>query len=189
MEAKTCSPDLAWTAFLYVAGELPEDDRQAFEQLLAEDTAAQDAVVEAVRLSETIIAAEDQHIIAFPVTKREASRSNWKSWVPAAAAAVLLIVGLKVANQEGLVGPQANSVIAANSKSTAIYELWSHPDDGLLANEVGSESFEGLDESSDGELSDETSLEVPGWMLVAVANEANDSADPQPWQEDEAEPN
>jgi len=57
---KPASNDLDWLAFRYVAGELPDDEAASFESLLADDQAARDAVVQAVELSQTILAAQVQ---------------------------------------------------------------------------------------------------------------------------------
>jgi anti-sigma factor RsiW len=49
---------LDWLAFRYVAGELSSDETAAFEQRLADDQAACDAVVRAMQLCEAIALAE-----------------------------------------------------------------------------------------------------------------------------------
>ena len=47
---KTQNDSLAWDAFQYVAGEMDDQQRVAFESMLAEDQRALDAVADAVEL-------------------------------------------------------------------------------------------------------------------------------------------
>jgi len=51
------SNDLRWRAFAYISEEMPVDDRAAFEELLAVDQTAREAVAEAVAFNATVRAA------------------------------------------------------------------------------------------------------------------------------------
>ena len=64
MNESVSQADLPLQAFRYLAGELPTAEAEAFEQLLAGDAAAQQALVDAVQLTAALQAG-----VVEPVTR------------------------------------------------------------------------------------------------------------------------
>jgi hypothetical protein len=85
---------LSWLAFRYLAGELAPIDEAAFEESLACDQAAREALAEAVELLEAVwLAGLDARPIA-PIPRRSRA-TRALGWLAVAAAACLaVIVGL-----------------------------------------------------------------------------------------------
>ena len=54
---------LDWLAFCYVSGELDGDERTAFENRLADDQVAREAVARAVELTEAVAVIEDAEAV------------------------------------------------------------------------------------------------------------------------------
>ncbi len=91
----TTRHDRNWEAFRYVSGEMPEEDRRAFELRLPDDASLCDAVEQAVELNEAICLAS-RAIVDVPPRP-----STWdtlcrrpEAWAAALAACVLLAVGI-----------------------------------------------------------------------------------------------
>lgn len=53
------SQNLDWLAFRYIANEMSDDERDAFESRLADEQAAREAVAAAVELSQTVLLVEE----------------------------------------------------------------------------------------------------------------------------------
>jgi ferric-dicitrate binding protein FerR (iron transport regulator) len=87
--------DLQWTAYRYSAGELSADDSLRFEDRLATDQVAREALASAVALSETVCAIErDGAASRVAVMPAETVRRSWRQpagWVAVAAAACLAL--------------------------------------------------------------------------------------------------
>lgn len=73
----TNSPDqdLDWLAFRYIADEMTDDERAAFEARLEQDQPAREAVAGSVELSQTLAAAE--HLLESPVVASADRRAVW----------------------------------------------------------------------------------------------------------------
>jgi len=114
-------PTLQATALRYAAGDLPPDESESFELLLATDEAAQDALAEAVRLSAAAIGqAPPAPTPSFRDRVRDrvlASRRTPLVWAAggAAAVAVATVVGLQLSHPEPTKPPetQASPVVPA----------------------------------------------------------------------------
>ena len=84
--------DLQWTAFLYIAGELPAADLAAFEARLGDDQSAREAVAAAVELAGAAFLAGDGPILALPRRSPVARRVLAASLAAVAAAACLFLI-------------------------------------------------------------------------------------------------
>ena len=187
--------DLDWMAFQYVSGDLTADDTVRFEELLANDLSACEAVARHVMICETIATtplisvatpAEQVSVKHIPqptvtITKTstnavaaERSASRWAGVVSAAAC-----LGLAV--RIGLVssGPPAN-VTALVSTNDQLVQYWvdMKQDVDESVDLVDSHSEE-LSVWSESYLAANDSELMPAdWMLAAVStSEMNDDAD------------
>ncbi|MDA7878904.1 hypothetical protein N9B09_01380 [bacterium] len=92
------SKDLNWLAFCYIADELDQTERMAFESRLLECEDAREAVVDAVRDSQTLygtLQSESQplaHGVNLAAPKQATHTLRWTATLVATAAAVLLAV-------------------------------------------------------------------------------------------------
>ena len=150
--------DLDWQAFRYVANELAEPELAAFESLLAHDQLAREAVVKAVELTHTILAAESLLPVAAAQRAAFQRYGDWSTsltWFTLGAAACLALMWT-LQN-----GPFLNRAAV----SSELAEVWSTQ----LANTAD-------DSVSNSELSEETTdtelvlLHEPasGWMMEAI---------------------
>lgn len=72
----SASDELLWQAFRYVAGEMTDDEAEAYEVDLAENASACEAVARAVRIRQCVYAVEcERRPISAPVPASKASRS------------------------------------------------------------------------------------------------------------------
>jgi hypothetical protein len=67
--------DLDWLALQYVSGEMNEVESAEFEERLADDQAAREAVASAVELVQTVSAAE--HLVELPIVTTAARQASW----------------------------------------------------------------------------------------------------------------
>ncbi|MFQ5731265.1 MAG: hypothetical protein ACE5KM_04840, partial [Planctomycetaceae bacterium] len=96
--------DLEWTAFRYVANELSAEEAAAFEQRLADDQAAREAVARCVEMTHAVVAlaeAEEAHVLATP-SAAGSRRGVWS--VVACVAAVAAVcsafwIGMRYSNR------------------------------------------------------------------------------------------
>jgi anti-sigma factor RsiW len=82
----TWSPrdELEWTAFRYIANELPEADVAAFERQLADDQKAREAVARCVQITHAVVALEEARSPASPPAEPEGDRRRQRRWSVAA---------------------------------------------------------------------------------------------------------
>lgn len=168
--------DLGQQALLYVLGELADDQASAFEERLATDLAACEAVASATRFAMTLsAAAANEATVAAPV-RTNAPRLRSRSWVALAgaatsAAAVLIAMWL---SPTAVKTPQ----LARQDHSAAeLVSLW----------RISSQAAAAETDDLDVEVG-EPNLEVgvPNWLLTAVSLEqgAASSTDSSVSQED-----
>ena len=151
--------DLNWLAFRYIADELDQTERMAFESRLLDCENAREAVVDAVRDSQTLyetLKSESQPLVNLAVPKQATHMRRWTAAIVATAAAALLAV-----NCWSIISPPSTPVIASES-------------DGLAAAWV-----ETLVTMSDTELDEFINEEFPqtevvtdeldNWMFVALS--------------------
>jgi hypothetical protein len=164
---------LDWLAFLYVAGELPPDELDDFERRLASEQLARDAVSRAVKLTQTIRAAEEiRPAAALPMRRLQHKRSLGlaiclSACVLAAVACHLLLRGgLSPWNPVSEGTPPTDAELAFVWCETRSETAEQPSDMGTLLPIDNSDDSPTLPEN----VSD---LVVPNWMLSAVAIEAD----------------
>ena len=158
--------ELSWLAFQYVAGDFSTADAEAFEERLATDQAAREAVAEAVALFHAVCEAEAAEP-AVAVAKRTAWSPSfvWRT-VVAIAAAVLLAgtLNLNPFNQRSQGGASV----------PALANAWTSVRENFAGEENPSASVSGSAVLTEAELAvaEEDlafSTEAPSWMTAAVA--------------------
>lgn len=179
--------ELTWQAFQYVAGELSVTDADLFEERLADDQAAREAVAQAVALFHTVCAVE----AAEPVVAVREPNSRRALLVPAItlalAAAILLGVSLNF---------QLFSRSSPDSKNVAIVtpalaDAWSAVRADFASDEHASQAVPASAVLTDTELAiaEEDlalSTDAPSWMTAAVlglsdkSTQPLDAVEPQP---------
>lgn len=179
--------DFLLTASLYYRDELPEPERAAFELQLSRDDVAQNALVEAVLIEESLLAivsdaaAQPVLLRTIPVTKRGHSHG----WSRAAAVmASVIVIGLMFAAEFLAPADRVDEPALANLDDVSAISLWSQ----ISENEshAGTEfpAADVMDESLLANASEE--LTVPEWMYVLVEVSQND-AEIELLQDDEEE--
>ncbi len=162
------SSDLHWLAYRYVADEMSNDEREAFESRLAEDQAAREAVAASVELIGAVVMAER----LAPAARTR--RPRVRTWYAAAACLALAVGGSVWAlrpRTPGVPGVVARPQMPTNG---AVALAWS----GLQASgedesPASSDLIAWIDEpvnATDGSMlssADESSL--PGWLVEAAA--------------------
>jgi hypothetical protein len=139
--------ELEWLAFRYISNELPADEVELFEQRLAHDQAAREAVAQAVQLSLAVAGAGG----GVAPLRRPAYRTIVR-WL-AAAAAVLIAATMFYRSYRR--SWELERVAKFWAKSVAQAEVTTNGDLGLLAGDAAS-----LDEDAD--------VTVPTWVIEAV---------------------
>ena len=128
MNQENFENDLDWLAFRYISDELPEEERDLFEQSLAENQAAREAVANAMQQSQLMYAVFDTQSsdVADAVSVGEKSspgsnshrhisrRSLSRTLLNLAAAMLLMVGGLvwysQVSHDSGAYGPVGRAV-------------------------------------------------------------------------------
>jgi hypothetical protein len=186
MHETTPSPDeLNWQAFRYIAGEMNATEQERFEQLLAEDQPARQAVAAAVELSQASVLAlgmSQPPVWRAPVWGGVEQRHRWMGWV-VGVAACLALVAAWLAQREA-------PVQSASLQSEALALQWSEVReqqhelaDAALA-DPSPESILSTDEPEPLDawpLADDNAAVAPDWMLAAVfeQRELGDSEESQ----------
>jgi hypothetical protein len=141
--------EVDWQAFLYVSGDMTSADAEAFEDRLATDQEAREAVAAAVELLDRLAASRPtstRDLPALPAPDRSARRV-----AAAATIAASLLVFWSLARSPQ--GPASPSGEEARQLISFWSEAWSPGENGAA------------DATADDEDSEVT---VPSWMLAAV---------------------
>jgi anti-sigma-K factor RskA len=155
---KLTQTELDWLAFRYVAGELPASEAESFESLLADEQTARDAVVHAVELSQTILAAEvslaseNEKIGLLSVSPAAETGRAWStqlSWLASGVAAALLVA---LALNSGA-APQARPPVSPELARAWLKQTQS--DETVFENVPSVES-------------EMVTADIPDWMVDAV---------------------
>lgn len=160
MNKEPTENSLDWLAFCYVADELSDDERAAFEMRLATDQAAREAVAAAVELSlatQLVLAEAEPPVVTKPESPDETYRRGW--WSVALACGGLL--ALVVMNQ--LVWRPSPAPEAARDLAV----VWSEtlPDSAETVSDDTNDN-----ETLLGELNgEEEEMDLPTWMIAAVS--------------------
>lgn len=154
-----------WLAMQYVLGELSESEQQAFEDRLADDLAACEAVMRASRLLLTTreVMTEAQPapvLVAVATSPIKPQRNSWLVVVVSSAAvAMLCLLGLQTPTKT--VG-----VARLTGHDPAAAELVSLWHSGMAAADSDADELDELADAAG-------DVAVPGWMLAAVSFEAD----------------
>jgi ferric-dicitrate binding protein FerR (iron transport regulator) len=144
--------ELDWLAFRYIAGELTRAESEAFEQRLARDHAACEAVARAVTLTSAIVAGRGE---SRPAVVPYASRLRSARWIAAAAAVLLAALTIFVARPRLPLGESSDELTVAGvwAESALAHGEWSP--------EFGDDTDQGGDDASD--------IALPDWLIEAVS--------------------
>jgi hypothetical protein len=185
------SNDVEWLAFCYVANEMPVDQRDRFEERLANDQAAREAVATAVDLTQTIAGIESVEHSIQVATPPSRGAQVWQraTWIATAVAACLAIVlGYQLvshvlSNGNGQPGGVAEEDLDSGSDSSELAQAWVEASDDsseLLLVEASTDNSNGeaLEDSafSDSIVEPET-VETPDWMMAAVSGMSGESSE------------
>jgi anti-sigma factor RsiW len=136
----------------YALGELAGTEALEFETRLETDQAARDALADAVILSSAVRQLPRPSRSTAPVHQPAARRSRIATMVSCAAACLLLIVLIKLPNNDRPIAHR-NGV-----EATTIFGTWS---------DLGEEEISHFD--TDADLArDDSSSDIPDWMVAAV---------------------
>lgn len=171
--------DVEWLAFCYVANEMPVGQRDRFEERLANDQAAREAVATAVELTQTIAGIESiEHSIQV-ATRPSRGAQVWQraTWIATAVAACLAIVlGYQLvshvlSNGNGQPGGVAEEDLDSRSDSGELAQAWVEAgDDSSEILSADSSSEEVLEDSEFSEsMAERDAVETPDWMMAAVS--------------------
>ena len=174
--------ELGFEAFRYVAGEMSDAESAEFEERLAIDQPAREAVARAVEIAQAVTVLGPQAVVAggaeFANRRRDARRSALVTLVATVAACIAVAVALDPfgrterdpSRDEGM----AQSARPANA--ARLVEFWTDADDLLSPADAAAvpEGFSWLDEptsageNGSGENGSESDF---AWMLAAVSAE------------------
>lgn len=184
--------DVHWQAFRYVAGEMSEVEAGRFEEQLALDQSAREAVATAAQLAQTVALTESQQpltlrpAVAARSEKRMLRAAVWMGLGAAACLAIVLSAGWLDFSPEAPVvernkGPQP---VISDEEATELAMSWIATKNELAdrADEGQDSLIDSLDAAGDeamaiemmGEENDEG--ETPSWLLLAVREEQGEPA-------------
>lgn len=165
--------ELAWLAFRYVAGELSDADADLFEDRLADDQTAREAVAEAVSLFHTVCAAEATqplHAVSRGAGARRITQTIvWRTAL-AISAAVLLALTVSLNPFTSETSPSTQNLAAV---TPALADAWSTVRRDFVNDENAAHSVAASLVLTEAELAlaedDLTiSTDAPSWMTAAV---------------------
>lgn len=148
-----------WLAVRYVLGELPADAAAAFEDRLAEDQPAREAVARAARLVETL-ASVPQPADASVAIRRTSPR---RIAAIAATVAAAVVFGVFLRRNADDAGPRNPQFATKEVDPARLVVLWSLASEAT-AGDTDAEAFEDADPDA--------ALLPPDWLLAAVEQEA-----------------
>jgi hypothetical protein len=155
--------DLHWTAFLYVAGDLPPDESSSFERLLAEDQDAREAVASAVEMAQAlaILGPEPTSKGRSPGRRRTMRVIACVGSLAAAACLAAMLIPATPAEPDASDVAQAWTGLrkAPDTDGTAF-------DDGPHSTDPGDPGQAAL---TDVEAEDSTGRDLPSWLLTAAS--------------------
>jgi hypothetical protein len=171
--------ELAWLAFQYVAGELPAAAADQFEERLALDQTAREAVAQSVELYHAVAAVEAATTVGV-VTIAAKEKSTWSQrlvWLSTGAAAAALLA-VATWNANGLLSSFNSKVSSKPGVSPDLVKAWT----AVRADLARADEEATSDETSRPMASDLTDAELaaiveeelalpmdtPSWMTAAV---------------------
>jgi hypothetical protein len=173
--------DLDWLAFRYVAGELNESEAEAFEQRLAEQQPAREAVASAVEIVETVTAAEHLEEIPMVATAaREASHWRHVAWLAITVGVAACCASLALFYWSGGWQSDQQQPAVASDKvppaSPVVANAWLETFDQPVLDAAETAANEPLDSESAPLFAETTEMVTPDWMAAALAGMSDDTA-------------
>ena len=176
MELVNTKDELEWSAFCYAAGEMSPADAAAFEQRLAEDQTAREALARAVELTEVVATAESLE----PLVTVRSQSTTWSrrvAWMAIGSAASVLAVLLwtGAGSWLGSGKPAGGELVSADQHELAI--AWALTRVELSASDTdvaASDADSGAEAGGD----DGQEFPMPDWLTAAVESYATDPGDP-----------
>jgi len=164
LQPESTGSELDWLAFQYVTEQLPENQRDAFEGVLAGDLAACEAVAAMTVLALQLKQAATPEVSRPVRQTARSSSSRFGSWI--AVGSTVVALGWLFMLMNGQDSNTQTSVGATQSEEAA----------GLIAGWAGSNQDEVLAEENlfdleTLDLNDESTPKIPGWMIAAVSLE------------------
>jgi anti-sigma-K factor RskA len=175
--------DLDWMAFQYVSGELNATEVEAFEERLASDQDAREAVAGAVQLAETTAFALESAVLSTASAGRgdrslAGSSRAWTSmgWTLCGIAAALAIA-VTLSGVLKSPAPSHGHTAQVETNHGEVRELamaWASGRTDLIS-DVTYSSEDALPVSGV-DVDEAANIETPSWMLIAVAGLAQNGA-------------
>lgn len=168
--------DLRWSAFRYVVGEMPDDERSHFERRLQDDEAACDAVEQAVAIREAIRLASDTGAVVVERSTRNTFARHPVAWgaVLATAALLLFYIGRNMPTAPSEREVAATSGTIPGGVETVVSLAWADLQhrETLESGESAAPWTTPTDIPTFEDMqSDMNEIEAaPQWLLTAVAN-------------------
>ena len=170
--------DLCWDAFRYIAGEMAAEEQVRFEERLAVEQNAREAVATAVEIAHGVASVPCSH----PATPTGRGRKRrWRvrlAWSAAAALAICAaFVGGWMAGdsaEETASQPGQPPVVAAtdasqdSAQATTLVSLWSRAATGESTHGESGDLMAGSSTELPTDGLSEAGLEVPDWMWAAL---------------------
>lgn len=154
--------DLDWLAFLYLSGELSLEEHAAFEQRLAHEQDACDALVRATRL---IGALTTESPVCVPRVERPIQH-GWRAFAGVLTTAALVLVGVSLVAVRPL-GVNRNQT--SEEPIRELVSLWRDAETEE-ADEAERDRASSLDTEVD-------ELTIPSWLLAALDTDQSNQAD------------
>jgi hypothetical protein len=151
--------DLDWLAFQYVNDDLPPQQAERFEERLAVDQAAREAVAAAMLLLQTV-AAGAQIVSPAPRQRSWLHKAGWAAIGAAACLAIVFIPQLAPQQEAVVQGPQATDMTSAE-----LALVWAQ--NNAFAMTVTDSLEDDLGLAADSR--DDREVVVPAWMLEALS--------------------
>jgi hypothetical protein len=192
--------DVSWQAFRYVAGEMPEGEADRFEEQLALDQSAREAVAEAAQLSQAVALTESQEPVVLRPAVAADSRSPWMQpavWMAFGAAVCLAIVvsagWLNFSRDTHVASPEKSrggveqlligDLLLGDEEATELAMSWIETkaelaDQAMVDQDSQIDLLDAVDDeaialeiASDEGAEADVEAETPSWLLLAVREE------------------
>ncbi len=181
--------ELLLIAFQYVSGELNESDAARFESRLAEDEAAQQAVADAVLLSDSLLLQARVRPVRGSSAAKDGGRH--RAFVAAAVAAVAVVLialawpGAGDLERALVDNPRhADDLTPAEQSAGSLLAVWSEMSAGAAEEP---ESLDSADDPAAAGSPASDADELPEWLLHAVAEAQGALAEPSAPSDDPAD--
>jgi hypothetical protein len=166
--------DLDWSAFCYLADEMSPAEAAAFEDRLATDQPAREALAKAVELTQLIAAADSSPAALVSPPRRHTAGSRQRlTWIALAGLACSVLVAL--CSSAFIHRARQAQLAAAWSETQTQMQAAAEPDVWALGTQSPPDLEDELVATSDISV-DEVMVETPSWLDAAVAGAVEDSS-------------